>query len=227
MRLVGHNGGMWSRVSRGVALVVMTLAAVVMAHDLIYVTAHGPGDGLAAAMREAGHDGYWLSFSTAVGGVSGCLFLVALWQIRRLSILARRQGHATLRVAYASPDVYCRLVGRLWLRTALCTIAFFIAQENAERLPGGTPPPGLSVLDGQHGLALPILLATSLVVAAVAALVAWRGRVLAARVAHGRSVVGRSVSVARPPLRVAGRLTSELGRRLAGRAPPDRAISTI
>jgi hypothetical protein len=76
------------------------------------------------------------------------------------------------------------LVLPLWSRVAALTTIAFLLQENIETASVGHPMPGLYALAGQHDMALPLIVAVSLVVALTRALVRWRRDVLLARLSR-------------------------------------------
>ena len=168
-----------SRLSGGLGLTVLVLATLVVAHELIYLVAHGAGTGYRAAMSEAGHDGYWAGFAVVVALV-GCVLLAAA--VRQLVRLARLAGATDpQRVEEDRLGQLAKLVAPLWARVGFLTTLAFLVQENLETASVGQAMPGLGVIAGQHNLSLPIIAAVSLAVALVRALVLWRRNVLLAR----------------------------------------------
>lgn len=162
-------------------LVVLVLASLAVAHELIYLGAHGSGEAYRVAMTEAGHDGYWSNFIIAVGVVSALLLGVGLAQLRRLARLSAESGAGEVRVRDQSLGHLARLVVPTWGRVAVLTTVVFLVQENVETAIIGHPLPGLYALAGQHGMALPLIVAVSFIVALTRALVRWRRDVLLAR----------------------------------------------
>ena len=162
-------------------LAVLVLASLAVAHELIYLGAHGTGDAYRLAMTETGHDGYWSNFVIGVGVVSTILLGVGITQLRRVARLASASGAGTLRVRDESIGHLARLVLPLWGRVATLTAIVFLLQENIETASVGNQMPGLYALAGQHGTALPLIVAVSFVVALTRALVRWRRDVLIAR----------------------------------------------
>lgn len=197
------------------------MAALALSHELIYLLAHGFGEGYARAMQEGGHDRYWTSFVLIVLVVTGVLSVVAVSQWRRLHRLAADVHAGTVRLKAGGLDRFLELLGPLWLRVSVGTIAAYLLQENVETASIGAPLPGLGVLGGEHAIALPVLLAISLAVAAVGALVGWRREVLLARIrAAARRRFRAPAAVLRPAL-VVDRPASRLEERRNGvRAPP-------
>lgn len=162
-------------------LVVLVLASLAVAHELIYLGAHGSGEAYRVAMTEAGHDGYWSNFIIAVGVVSVLLLAVGLAQLRRLARLSAESGAGTVRVRDESLGHLTRLIVPIWGRVATWTTIVFLIQENIETASVGHPLPGLYALAGQHDMALPLIVAVSFVVALTRALVRWRRDILLAR----------------------------------------------
>ena len=210
-----------SRLSSFAVIGALSLAALALGHELIYLLAHGLGEGYERAMREGGHDRYWTSFVLIVLVVTGCLGVVAAAQWRRLRRLAADVQSGTVRLDGGGLDRLLALLRPLWLRVSAGTIAAYLIQENIETASTGAPLPGLGVLGGEHAIGLPVLLAVSLVVAAIGALVGWRREVLLARIrAAARRQLRAPVATLRPALaadRPAGRRE---GRRNGVRAPP-------
>lgn len=202
------------------AAVVVQLAVLALAHDLVYLARYGSRYG--EALVHAGHGEGWRTAvltSIALGGV------VAAVAVARLVWL-----HVQLRRTRAAPSAG-GLDGRALLRTwllagptlAITTAALLTAQENLERSAMRGPSAGIVILlSPEYAGGLWIALAVGLVVGFVVALVAWRIRVLSERLEaarHRRRYV-RVGSVNRPRWLVDRPATSILGRRSALRAPP-------
>lgn len=204
---------------------VFVLAALALSHELIYLLAHGAGDGYARAMKEGGHGRYWTSFLLIVLLVTGCLSLVAAGQWRRLRQLAAGVHAGRVRIEGGGLDRFLALLRPLWLRVSAGAIVAYVIQENVETASTGAPLPALGVLGGEHAIALPVLIAVCLVVAAVGALVGWRREVLLARIrASARYRLRTPAATLRPALageRPAGRREA---RPNGVRAPPRRLI---
>lgn len=209
-----------SRLSRFAVLASLTLASLVAAHELIYLASHGAGAGYETAMRERGHDRYWTSFVLVVLAVSICLVGVATTQLVRLHRLAARRRLGHLDVENSGVDQYARLLASLWMRLALLTSFGYLFQENLETLAMSGSLPGLGVVTGEHALALPILVAVSLVVAAVGALVRWRRSILLARLRQRIGNRPRAVATLRRPAVALRPYRRSEGRRNGVRAPP-------
>lgn len=200
----------------------LVLAALALSHELIYLLAHGSGEGYVRAMQEGGHDRYWTSYVLIVLVVTGCLSVVAAAQWRRLQRLAADVNAGTVRLKGGGLDRFFALLRLLSLRVSAGTIAAYLFQENVETASIGSPVPGLGALGSEHAIALPVLVVVSLVVAAVGALVGWRREILLARI---RAAAGCPLRVPAATLRPASdgdRLTTNRreGRRNGVRAPP-------
>ncbi len=210
-----------SRMSSLAVLGALSLAALALSHELIYLIAHGAGAGYTAAMREGGHDRYWTSFVLILLVVTGCLGVVAAAQWRRLRRLAADVHAGTVRVNDGSLDRFLGLLGPLWIRVSAGTIAAYVIQENIETASTGAPLPGVGVLGGEHAIGLPVLFAVSLVIAVVGALVGWRREVLLARIrAAARGRLRAPAATLRPALAAARLGGRREGRRNGVRAPP-------
>lgn len=215
-----------SRLPSLVVLGALALATLALGHELIYLVAYGIGDGYATAMREGGHDPYWTSFLLVVLLATGALTLVAVTQIRRLRRLAAATRARSVRVRDVGPSWFFTLLGPLWLRLAATVIGAYVLQENIETATTGAGVPGLGVLGGEHVVALPILLAASLLVAAVGALVGWRREVILARLREAaRGWLRAAVAKLRPAQRTDRPANRAEGRRNGVRAPPQEATA--
>ena len=209
-----------SRLPRFVVLASLALASLAAGHELIYLLSHGPGEGYAAAMREGGHDRYWTSFLLVVLAVLACIITVTAAQLLRLRRLAIQVEIGGLDVRDAGLGRYLYLLGPLWLKVAVVAIAGYVFQENVETLGVDGTLPGLGVVAGEHVLAVPILMAVSLIVAAVGALVGWRREILLARLRSGfRRRRQEACAVWRPTASDRPHRAGE-GRRNGVRAPP-------
>ena len=149
------------------------------AHQVAYSLAAGSAEAYAATMSATGHDGIWLPL---VAIVLFALSLVGFVAARRLLDLSARAARGAGRPAEVPIRVYAGMVAAHWPRFAAATAIIYAVQENTERALAGATPPGLDVLIAHGpGPVLGIVVA-SLLVAAVAALVRWRSRVLVARI---------------------------------------------
>ena len=209
-----------SRLPGFAVLASLALASLASGHEFIYLLSGGPGEGYAAAMREGGHDRYWTSFVLVVLAVLACLVAVSAAQLRRLRRLAARTAIGGHRVRDAATTRYRRLLGPLWLKVAAAAVAGYLLQENVETVSAGGPLPGFGVIGGEHALAVPILVAVSLVVAAVGALVGWRREILLARLRSRLRLRCRNASAVTRPTFVERPLRECEGRRNGVRAPP-------
>jgi hypothetical protein len=209
-----------SRLPSLAVLGALALAALALGHELIYLIAHGAGEGYAAAMREGGHDRYWTSFLLIVVVVTSALVAVGVAQIRRLRRLAAAMRAKSVRGRDVGPSRFFGLLGPLWLRLSVAVVVAYLLQENIETATTGASVPGLGVLGGEHAIALPVLLAVSLLVAAVGALVGWRREVILARLLAAARARLRAAAVSRRGLTNNRPLTVTEGRRNGVRAPP-------
>lgn len=215
-----------SRLLDRLILAILVLASLAVAHELIYVGAHGTGDAYRVAMTEAGHDGYWSNFIIAVGVVTAILLAVGLAQLRRLARLAAASGAGTLRVRDHSVGHLARLVLPLWAQVATLTTIVFLLQENIETASVGQPMPGLYALAGQHDLALLMIGAVSFVVALTKALVHWRRDVLLARL-HRAPPPRSRARLHRPPVEAVFVESADGIGRNGVRAPPSWGASFV
>ena len=208
--------------NRYLGLSVLVLATLALAHQLIYVVAHGAGDGYRQAMTAAGHDSYWSSFVLAVGVVSGLLLAVAIAQLRRLASLARAASVGGLTVRDESLRALLRVVAPLWARVTVLTTIAFLIQENVEVATVGHAMPGLGAVGGEHDLAVPIIAGVAMVVAFVRGLVRWRRDILLARLRSARRPRASARVVLRPVAQGITPTGIDGARRNGVRAPPLR-----
>lgn len=204
---------------------VFVLGSLALSHEVIYLLAHGLGNGYASAMREGGHDRYWTSFLLVVALVTSGLAIVAVTQFRRLHRLAAGVHTGSVRLGDGGLDRFPDLLRRLLFRVSTGTAVAYVLQENAETASTGAALPGLGVLGGEHAIAVPVLLAVGLLVSVIGALVGWRREILLARIraaAGGRfRVTARVLRPAFASDRPTGRCE---GRRHGVRAPPGGLI---
>jgi|SRR5579884_2132584 hypothetical protein len=169
----------WAWVGR---LLVLVPLADLVGHDLVYGTSAPASSGRPLA---AGH-GYWLAFAL------GALVLAAaaalglgerIWRLRRA--LAQPAGRslqppsadADRRI---SPLAYALELASLVAILYPATLGFYALQENLEALVVGSGLPGMAVLGSGAWAALALAV---ILVAAPAALLRWRVRVLEGRLA--------------------------------------------
>jgi hypothetical protein len=205
--------------------VLLVLGALFVAHDAIYVARYGIGDGYARAMTAQGHDGYWApaSFLLVVG--VAVVALLGLAAYRRLR--SEAEGIDQPALAEGGSSYLAELAG-IWLRLFPTIAVLFAIQENIEHLAVDGHLAGVAPLVGPgSAVVLPVLAATTFVLAAVGAVVRWRIRVLVARIAAAaRHRYPRPAAISQPcrwgivAASIAHRWI--VGRRDAGRAPPLR-----
>ncbi|MFN8520436.1 MAG: hypothetical protein U0667_13800 [Chloroflexota bacterium] len=170
-------------------------------------------------MTVLGHDGYWVGLWVGVAVASAFLGALAVVQLRRL----HREAATTPALAVTErtgPGSYLRLVAGTWVRLTLLAVLMFTIQENLEALAAGASFRGIDVALGHGLLPLLIILAASLVMSLVVALVRWRRRVLLGRCAAPAVAWDRAPASQRRP----GESIAPASRRVAGfltsRAPP-------
>lgn len=213
MRTPGEGG-----MRRRIAFWVVAAVTLVMAHDLVYAVQLGRGRGLADALHSAGHA--YLPLASTLVGVAG-LVLCGAWLLRLRGLASRAVTTDDTRAPRRALTfrrylaLFCRLLG-------LVTLAFLL-QENAEHFVSHGHLPGLAALLGpEYPLAIPVLVAASLVGAIIAGLVRERERTLLARIAQTASPRRRDAVVARrrPQTELLGWASALLARPDLGRAPP-------
>ena len=159
----------------------LVFATLVVGHHLLYLIAHGDEHDHIRATSAAGHDPYWALFLVAVVGVAIGMMALAVHELRRLARLAdSTPSGAVVRDAGVSHLLAAWLP--LFAKVGVVTMLAFLVQENVELASVGAGFPGIGVLTGDHGVAIPVLLAVSAVIALAGALVRWRRDILLARI---------------------------------------------
>ena len=217
---------MTRRLGTLVAAVTLQLAAVVLAHELVFLARYGSRFG--EALVHSGHGETWSGAVTTSLLLAAGLGVVALARLAWLGVLVRRRGAS----AEAQRTLEPRLLLRIWLRTgvrlAVVGAALLTVQENIERASIGAAAPGIGILlTPEYAGGLWIALAVGLAVGFVAALFEWRHRVLLARLRTPRASRPRITSARAPRsgILVLPPAESLLGRRSALRAPPATAAT--
>lgn len=208
------------RLRRLLEFAAMSLVALVVAHNLVFLFAYGAG--YDEALAQSGHGGTW---GTAVGVVLSagiCSVLLGAWRLYRLDVVARAIGPTAERYAPSTVSFSRRLVG-LWWRVGAATTLLFVVQENLEHQRIGEGLPGLAVLgSSEYPDAALVIAGVAFVIALIGALFLWRHGVLIARIASARQGSrprpGRSI---RRPIDLRDRRPeSPVGRGQGVRAPP-------
>jgi len=201
-----------------VAVALLSLAAFVLGHDLLFLLASGPN--FRIALQQSGHGAVWDTTVMTVVGAGAVLAGLAMRRLVALSQAARGLGGP----AAASHRRRAHLLGHvlgLWAVILATALVLLVVNENLERAAIGLPLPGLGVL--LH--AIPIFAPVALAVALVAALYGWRRDVLISRLAEARRPRRVPTAQTYPRLPwVNRRPGSNVGRRQAGRAPPSFAL---
>jgi hypothetical protein len=204
------------------SLATLSLAALILGHHLVFLTAYGPQ--YWTMLERTGHGPVWAITVATVAILSVGLVFLAIRRMASLRRLARAVEDGGTTVRDGSLRHLVRHVLRLWSAVVVVSLALFVLNENLERAAIGLPAPGLALLAGGIGHTSPIFvfMAVAAAVALVAGLYRWRRDILLAQVQADRQVWGRSPEVrpARPETLPRRRPRSIVGSRLAGRAPP-------
>jgi hypothetical protein len=203
----------------------MTLVALVIAHNLVFLLAYGSG--YDEALAHSGHTGAWGTAVVVVLAAALGLFGLGTWRLYRLGVLARTLAPGEGGLRPGTRGFVRSLVG-LWVLLAGATTLLFIVQENVERQRVGNGLPGLAVLgSAEYPNAALVIAAVALAVAFVVALFRWRRDVLVSRIAAARLGWQR---VARAGQRrhaawVERRHASIVVHQFSGRAPPPLSLT--
>ena len=206
---------------------VLVLFALFVSHDLIYIGQFGMGEPLAAAMAAGGRHDYWVPVSLVIGAAVAAVFLACIALMARLELQAPGRPRRRIR----GPS-YLDELGATWLRLFPTVALLFLLQENVERFFADGTIPGLSPIAGAGAAdTLPILAATTFVLAALGSLVRWRIQVLEARITASTRTAYPPARAIRRPRRWASIAAAVahgwiLARGLAGRAPPRILLAT-
>jgi hypothetical protein len=201
---------------------VLQLAALVLAHQLVYLARYGSLYG--EALVHSGHGDAWNAAASTSLVLAAGLAVLGLARLHRLGVLARRATEASQDVRGGLPlRALAGAFARVAPRVALLQLVLLSVQENLEHVAIGRPAPGAAILfSPEYAGGAWIALAVSLAASLVAALFAWRRDVLLARLRAARAALPRPTRSAQKPSGVVVRppIESLLGRRSALRAPP-------
>lgn len=201
---------------------VLQLAALVLAHQLVYLARYGSLYG--EALVHSGHGDAWnaavlTSLLLAVGLVG-----LGLARLHRLGVRARGTSPTSSRLGSQLPRR--ALLGaflRLAPRVAAVQLVLLSSQENIEHAAMGQPMPGAGILfSPEYAGGAWIAIAVALVVSLVTALFGWRRDALLARLRAARAALPRTNAAAPRRTGAVARqpIESILGRQSALRAPP-------
>ena len=213
---------MSGRVWFAVRAIAMVLAALVLAHNVIFLAGYRAH--FQAAMTSMGHDHGWTIAALVSMALAGALFVVGSLRLLQLRRSARDAGARRL---LTEPDRRAFVWRWLawWFALTLATAVLFVLEENVEVARVYRTLPGVGVLaSASYPYALAIIAVVALVVSLVAAILGWHAAVLIARIEAARSTVQGDTPPAFPAIEPIDRHAgSILGRRHAGRAPPTAA----
>lgn len=207
------------RTRERIALWALAGVALLISHDAVWLTQIGPGEGLASALRSAGH-GYWGLASLALVLIGLAAAIGVDIRLRLLRRRAKRIGAAATGMP-ARP--YLNRAVAAWLRLFALVAIGFVMQENVEHFLSHQHTPGIGALIGpEYPLALPVIAAITAMGGLIAAAVRTAERqLIAAILAAVRRLAPRAPQrLNRSPARVVWRSVSPLAASWAGRAPP-------
>jgi hypothetical protein len=217
---IGRIVAAMASVRRLLGFIAMTSVALVVAHNLVFLLAYGPG--FDEALAHTGHDGTWATAVAVVLSAAVALLGLGAWRLYRLWVVARSltMTEGSLR---PEPNAFARSVVGLWLSLAGATTVIFVVQENLEHQRAGLGMPGLSVLESaEYPHAAFVIAAIAFAVGFVVGLFRWRRDVFIARIAAARSPWSRArptIPIRRPTW-VERRHASIVVHQFSERAPP-------
>jgi hypothetical protein len=216
---------MTPRLGRVATAVALQLAALVLAHQLVYLARYGSRFG--EALAHAGHGDAWRAAVVTSLVLAAGLAAVGIARLIHLAGLVRRTGSgahvqaAGIRRALL-PMALVRRLAQLAPKIVVLQLVLLTTQENIERGAIGQAMPGPGILlSPEYAGGAWIAIAVALAVSLVAALFEWRHGVLLARLRAARAPLPRRASsVPRPVERDRSPVVALLGRASALRAPP-------
>jgi len=217
------------RLGRLATPAVLQLAALVLAHQLVYLARYGSRFG--EALVHSGHGDSWNAAVISSLVLGAGFVALGLARLARLGVLVHRSSPGGWTPAARGNLAVTGLL-RAWLRIApriaVLQLVLLTAQENIERSAIGEPMPGPGILlSPEYAGGAWIALGVALLVSLAAALFSWRRSVLLARLRAARGPLPRPVaSRPRPVQRETSPVESILGRRSALRAPPPAPIAS-
>ena len=206
-----------------VAAAALHAVALVLAHELVYLSRYGSRFG--EALVHSGHGSGWSAAVTTSLALATALLLVSILRLAWLGALVRRHEAG---VTPAPLDL--RPLALTWLRLAprlaMLTVVILTVQENFERAAIGQSMPEPSILlTAEYAGGIWIALAVGALVALVAALFDWRRRTLLARLRAAHAALPRPSAGQPPrPALIETPAISIIGRRSALRAPPLQGV---
>jgi hypothetical protein len=212
------------RLARYTTALVLQMAALMLAHELVFLARYGSRFG--EALVHSGHGEAWTAAVLASLALAAGLAAAGAFRLARLGLLIHRRG--SLRVDPAAARALdAQSLLRSWLRLAprmaLVSVVLLSIQENLEHLAIGQTAAGAGILiSSEYPDAIWITIGAAFAVSLVAALFEWRRRVLLARLRAARASLPRAIPTTpvRPGILVRPPVESVLGRRSALRAPP-------
>ena len=210
------------RIARLTSSAVLQLAALVLAHQLVYLARYGSLYG--EALVHSGHGDAWSAAVLTSLILAAGLVGLGLARLHRLGVLVRgatvpRRGFTGALPRRALLRAFLRIAPRV----AVLQLVALSLQENVEHALTGQPIPGAGILfSPEYAGGAWIAIAVALGVSLVAALFAWRRDALLARLRAAREALPRVRAAApwRPGALARRPVESILGRRSALRAPP-------
>ena len=205
-------------IARRASFWLAAAAAVLVAHDGIYLLELGSGRDLVHALRTAGHS-YW---PVASDVLLACGIAVAAVWMGRLAMLAWLARHAPRDRDAKPQSSWLRRALKLWPRLLAVVLTAFLLQENLEHLAAHGHGLGLDALGAEHPLSIPVLAVVSALSALIAAVIGRHEAALLLRIAAAalrRTRPSRAIGCVRPQRGCFARL-QPLAQHRGLRAPP-------
>jgi hypothetical protein len=229
LRMVRYSLRVTGRRRDLLSLATLSLAALILGHHFVFLTAYGPE--YWTMLERTGHGPVWAITVATVVILSLGMVLLAFRRLVSLGRLARAVDQGATTVRDGTPRDLARHVLWMWGAIFILSLALFVLNENLERAAVGVPIPGIALLAIGIGHASPVLvfIAVSGAIALVAGLYRWRRDILLSRIRANRPAWDRSTdSAPGRPDPLPRRPRSVVGSRLAGRAPPQHPrLSTV
>jgi hypothetical protein len=205
---------------RHLRFVVLAMAVLVPAHDLVFLAAFG-GHVHAHTLEATGHGAYWLAIWIATALAVAATAVVVLHRSQRLRRELGRLGG--IHVPASRPGRLAASVARLGVALFATSIVAFVIQENLEHYGLHAHVPGLDVLFvGEYQWTIPVFASLALAAAVAGSFTVERLAALIRAVQAAARLARPTRRTPRPPLRADRPNRARGAIPHLGRAPPLR-----